>query len=473
MKFGGQIVLALVAIVGLVAGVTYLSHYRVTAPPTPTSTPVVSGRQNARPPNQLNFPITVWAWETGTAGEFEMQTKASETFWFDNPSPVDFDLGVNSVSCKCSGLSFCIFDAEEKKRYQRWVNCSAAAELAAGFAGPLSQISQINADQTAASKLNKVNLNWDEAKPKEDKSRRVPAGGGGLVKIGWTAKSGKVGEERIVAALWSQPKVETPTPRQDTYLEITVRLVPVVRVLPLPISEGLTGVQEANIGDIYPHDEKFKDFVCWSSVRAGFALKAEESTKDPCFHCTCTPLSSEDCKALSAMTQAAGYAIRALAGYRIRVTVRERLNDQMQMDLGPFSRKIKLTSDPDVDESNIRVTGVVRGDVTVGSESDNGRIVLGTIRSSTGYNKVVKISSPLSGLSLDLERVDPPDSFVKMKSLKPARQSSSGGSHWELAVEVPRGVSTGVIPEHTAVILRIPGNPPRRIRIPVTGIVYQ
>src|SRR5262245_15273170 len=229
MKFGGQIVLALVAIVGLVAGVTYLSHYRVAPPPSTTPLPPPP------PPtsHQLNFPITAWAWETGTAGEFEMQTKASETFWFDNPNPVDFDLGVNSVSCKCSGLSFCIFDAEQKKCYQRWANTSAAAELAAGFAGPLSQISQINADQTAASKLNKVNLNWDEAKPKEDKSRRVPAGGGGLVKIGWTAKPGKVGEERIVAALWSQPKVETPTPRQDTNLEITVRLVPVVRVLPL------------------------------------------------------------------------------------------------------------------------------------------------------------------------------------------------------------------------------------------------
>ena len=173
------------------------------------------------------------------------------------------------------------------------------------------------------------------------------------------------------------------------------------------------------------------------------------------------------------MTQAAGYAIRALSGYRIRVAVRERLNDQVQMDLGPFSRKIKLTSDPDVEESNINITGVIRGDVMVGSEADNGRIVLGTIRASTGYNKTVKISSPLAGLTLQLERVDPSDSFIKVKSLKPAWQSSAGGSHWELAVEVPRGVPTGKIPDHTAVILQIPGNLPRHIRIPVTGMVYQ
>jgi hypothetical protein len=121
----------------------------------------------------------------------------------------------------------------------------------------------------------------------------------------------------------------------------------------------------------------------------------------------------------------------------------------------------------------MRVGGVVRGDVTVGSESDNGRIVLGTIRASTGYNKVVKISSPLPDLTLQVERIDPPDSFVKVKSLKPARQSSAGGSHWELAVEVPRDVPTGKIPDHTAVILQIPGSLPRHIRIPVTGMVYQ
>ncbi len=56
-----------------------------------------------------------------------------------------------------------------------------------------------------------------------------------------------------------------------------------------------------------------------------------------------------------------------LTMYRVQVTVRERIGDK-QMDLGPFSRKIVLTSDqPDFPKNSVIVEGTVRGDVKVGS----------------------------------------------------------------------------------------------------------
>src|SRR4029077_14906857 len=144
---------------------------------------------------------------------------------------------------------------------------------------------------------------------------------------------------------------------------------------------------------------------------------------------------------LSTMTQQAGVPIRALSGYRVRVTVRERLNDQVQMELGPFSRKIMLKSDPDIEESFVNLTGVVRSDITVGSESDEGRIVFKqSIPSRTGKSRVVRGSSPQVGLVLEVKGIEPPASnFVKVKSLREVKLPGIGGSHWELTVEVPPG----------------------------------
>jgi hypothetical protein len=479
MKFGGQIALALVAIVGLVAGVTYLSQFRV-QPPEETqiiSTPIDQPSPQTSKPSpeayELKFPMTVWKWESPTAGEFEMEKTAYEEFWFDNPSPVDIELGVTSVNCKCSGLAFCILTEDQKKRYQGWAYPAAATELAVGTGGTLGQLDVLAIAQTALPLLN--GMNWQEMKPDQDKGVLVPPRGGGLVRISWKAKKGKVGEERLQIGLWSQAKIDTPSPRSYAGLEILVRLVPVVRALPLPIIEALEGGKEATIGDLYPNEEKFKDFVCWSSVRAGFSLTAVESTNDPCFTCTCTPLTAEECLGLSTLTQKAGVPIRALSGYRVRVNVRERLNDQIQMELGPFSRKILLKSDPDVEESFVTLSGVVRSDIMVGSEADKGRIVFRqSIPSRTGKIKVVKISSPQAGQALEVERIDPPaGNFVKVKSLKEVKSPGIGGSHWELTVEVPPGSPPGKIPEHTAVILKLPGAPPRYIRIPVVAMVYQ
>jgi hypothetical protein len=481
MKFGSQIALALVAVVGLVAGVTYLSQFRVRPPEATKATPIARNKEpSSRVPslqrvaNELNFPMTEWKWESPTAGEFEMEKTAHEEFWFENPSPVDIELGVTSVNCKCSGLAFCILTEDQKKRYQRWASAAAAAELAAGAGGVLEEYKQLAAEQGATAYLHQLKMNWQEMKPDQEKGVLVPPQGGGLVRVSWKAKKGKIGEERLAIGLWSQAKLDTPTPRVDTRLEILVRLVPVVRALPIPIIEALRGAKDTSIGDLGPNEERVKEFVCWSSVRAGFSLTAEESGHDPCFACRCTPLTAEECRSLSTLTQQAGVPIRALSGYRVRVTVHERINDHVQMELGPFSRRIRLKSDPDVEDSFVTLNGVVRSDIAVGSEADEGRIVFKqSIPSRTGKSRVVKVSSPQAGLNLEVQGVEPASNFVKVKSLKEVKLTGIGGSHWELTVEIPPGSPPGKIPEHTAVILRISGTPPRSIRIPVVGTVYQ
>src|SRR5262249_7627483 len=138
------------------------------------------------------------------------------------------------------------------------------------------------------------------------------------------------------------------------------------------------------------------------------------------------------------------------------------------------SRKIILKSDAAPEDVPLTLTGVVRSDITVGTEADKGRIVFGSFRSSVGIpNKVVKIAAPQPGIVLEFDHVEPPDAFVKVRSFKEVKRPEIGGSHWELAVEVPRGSPPGKIPDETAVIMKMPGTPPRHIRIPVRGMITQ
>jgi hypothetical protein len=462
MRLVGQIALALVAIVGVVAGVTYVSQYRITprteksGPPPPPAPP---GQEDV-----LKFAAPQWKWAGPTDGEVELRTTAYKDFWFENPRPVEVELGVTYVSCKCSGVSTCTLTEEKKKRYQSWAYAGAATETISGFGGFLNEFAWIGVRELG------LEMDWQDMKPEQRKSVLVPPSGGGLVRVAWKAKSEK-GNELLAVDLWSQAKLDTPTPRVDTRLEIGVRFVPVAQALPWLLVEAAESSKDPSIGDLDIREEKFKEWVCWSSVRAAFSLAVSESTNDPCFECTCTPLSAEECKSLSTRAQAMSIAIRALSGYRIRVTVHERLNDHAQMELGPFSRKILLKSDPDGEESFVRLTGMVRGDIAVGSESDEGRIRLKTFRAAAGTTKVVKVSARQPGIDLRFERIEPPAaSFLRVKPLKAVGTS---GLHWDLCIEVPPGCPPGKIPDHTAVILTIPGTQPRHVRIPVTGRATQ
>ena len=55
--------------------------------------------------------------------------------------------------------------------------------------------------------------------------------------------------------------------------------------------------------------------------------------------------------------------MRVLAGYRVQVTARERVSDDVQMDLGPFIRRLVLESDPGIDPATVFVAHLL-GDIS-------------------------------------------------------------------------------------------------------------
>jgi hypothetical protein len=466
MKFGSQIALALVAIVGLVGGITFLSQYRIgksgegSSPGSPNVpvTPIRGKPPGASNVPELKFPLMEFDWDPPSAGEFEFFTKNHYDFWFDNSNSVPIDLGLMSKSCKCSTLYLCVLTPEEAKRYVPVTAAAAAGELGFINTGILSAVTQLQLENEVAPDLRKLHLKWTEMPADEHKGTPVPAEGGGLVRVTWAGKKDKFGEERLSVVLWTQPHV-TPNPRTLVRLGLPLTWVPVLRVTP--------GKQD--LGDFSPREEKTAQFMCWSSVRATFPLSVRESTQDPCISCSIIPMTDDEYRSLQQSAP-----IRSLYGYRVRVTVRERLSDTVQMELGPFTRRIELTS-PGVQDALAQVTGIIRGDVTVGAEEDKGKIRMGSFRSETGKTRTVRLTALQPNLNLRIDRVEPPQAdYLKVKYLREVKSGTAESTkRWDLCVEVPPGSPEGTLPEHCAVILQIQGTPPRHIRIPVTGMVYQ
>ena len=83
----------------------------------------------------------------------------------------------------------------------------------------------------------------------------------------------------------------------------------------------------------------------------------------------------------------------------------------------------------------------------------------------------------LAGLELKQEyiRFEPPVlSCLQITLEKQPVTALDPRSRWRLQVAVPpNGLIEGPFPEHSAILLQIPGQPPRQIRIPVTGAATQ
>jgi hypothetical protein len=432
MKSWKQIVLAIVAVVGLVAGITFVKQYQiggVDESPQPTPQP----RPRPSPVEvKLNFPEgTIWEWKPPSAGQFEQQTKGYQDFWFQNDNPVPVVLGLRSKSCKCSEVLVAVLPADEVKKHR---NAIADAPR---------------------SKLNLQPLEIDEVK-----GATVANGAGGIVRLAWEDKKEKTDEdrhERLVVEVWVQ--AVGGGPKTVHHLELPVTFVPALRL----------DQRFANLDDLNLKEEKTAEFRCWSSTNPQFSLTAKAQREDPCFSCTCTPLSEKERKDLETASKS-----RVLCGYAVRVTAHERVSESIEMELGPFSRRILLTSDPGIEPTSVVVVGVVRGDIAV-STDEKGRIDLGPFPAKNGIIKSVRLLAYRPGLDLKLERVEPAGpNHLKVKFLNIVEPPLAGGrNRWELCVEVPPGSPSGRLPDHTAVLLTIPGSTPRHIRIPVTGYATQ
>lgn len=438
----------LAVVAGIVGGLTYLLHY--------TSSPATGGGGVVGPvgsASQLTIPVKTVEW--GEAAEFEVNAEGHYDFPYHNAETVPLSVGLVDSNCVCARVELCQLSPEDTRRFLTWsavthVLTAAAWKPVVGQ-NPVALLGHLW-DVAALERLNKASLRWERLE-KGGSPVVVSPGVAGLIRVIWKGKQQDA--IRLTAVLANrpadQPAVSPALPR----LEIALAFVPAVRIQPPFVT----------LPDLPTRGTAEAEFVAWSSTRPRFKLDAKADTQHPCVEVAVTPLTEAERERWAPTLKS-----RVQSGYLVRVKVHERRSDKEQLDLGPFRRKIELVSDAAAEPLHVELTGNVRGEVVLDASTD-GRLTLGSFPARTGMKKQFILVSDHPGAELlDEVVVEPPEAGYLVVKLGKDKQASGGGrTQWNLSVQVPPGRTAGTLPRGTAVVLKIQGDPPRRLRLPVTG----
>jgi len=455
MRFRTQIILAIIVLVGMVAGITFVSQYQ----PTKLTGPTVIKEPSSQPAITLSFPVKIVEWDPPTAGDFELGFPGHYDFWFENKNAVAVDLGLMQQSCKCSTVTACALTPAEADDFRRGLLEEGVGESGFAHGGVRTLLPSLFLSQQAMPQKQKPVPKWQKLEPQmanmmaPTTSLTVPPHSKGILRLTWDGKKNQLGSERLTLSLWTQAH-DRSSGRDTPHLE-----VPVVFHNPVELAPAAQAMDSLNY-----RESRTVEFICWSAARASFTLQARPEIPDPCFECSVTPLGTDECVLL-----AEKHKSRILAGYRVKVTAHESVNDH-QLDLGPFSRNIVLTTDASPDRAIAVVTGNVRGEISVGAEEDNGKVRLESFPARSGTAKEVFILAQQPGLQLKSDIKVEPSSLDYLKvSLK-----GDGDDRWLLFVKVQPGCPPGKLPADAAAVVTIQNNSSsRQIRIPITGRAYQ
>ncbi len=267
-----------------------------------------------------------------------------------------------------------------------------------------------------------------------------------MVRLSWEGK--KAGPERLHARLWTEQEPHGRLPAET--LQAAVTFVPPVLVEPAVVKvRDLTasGQQET------------AEFTAWSATRASFPLAVQEEKPGGHIACTWKPLTEEQLREF-----ARSQKLPVKAGYRVSVTVHER-REGAPLDLGPLERKLLVTGPAGSEPAAVRVAGLVRGAVATASPEDAEGIHLRSFSTAAGAGKTVPLVAEDEKVQLRLEAATPDYLDVRLEP----RETTDGRRRWDLHVKVPPRAVVGPLPPEAAVILRLEGTAPRRLRLPVSG----
>jgi hypothetical protein len=282
--------------------------------------------------------------------ESEIRQADFYDFWFENKKNVPLKVKLQVVGCKCTTVDTVLLPEDAR---------------------PLTK-EQL--DERA-----KAGLEWKELARDGSKSVTVPAQALGGVRLNW--KGEHAGADTVRAELLA----EQPSGAVElVQLQVPVFYVDPVRVAAEDFPTDPSRLEsEAPLGIITGGETKSAKFLCWSSSRKEFKLTVIPPS-DPCVTCSLTdPLTEDECKKL---TDKRG--TRVLCGYRLTVTVNERSESGRQMDLGYFRRRVVLESAETKAEAV--VTGMVKGEITIGVEADKGLFNLASFPASSGADLSLK-----------------------------------------------------------------------------------
>ena len=451
-----QVVVLLAVLVGGVFGLTLLTQY--------TKAPVQRAADKAGPGRSvppLRVPENQAVWDTNDTNyvaEFEKgpQGQGHYDFWVSNANPKPVSVSLLSKSCTCAEVKLGIVPA--------------AALAAARAANPSRQ--EVLGDKLGVSSPPGVDVlkefpelakavEWHPLVRERDLPPvpvTVPAADPtagtqlAVIRLGWEARDVK--SMRLAAEVQHQ---------FDNNLETTRFEVPLQIVPPLLVS-----APSLNIGDLSYGEQRDARLFIWSATRPAIDdLRVEEVLHDPCTEVGApVPLNSKELEQLPTYLLQSGMTpqrTKPRCAYVVKVTVSEHRGNN-QLELGPLSRKL-LVKGADEQEVPVMLTGHVRGAIRVGEANDRDRIDLGSFRAERPWEKEIIVTSSDPNLRLEVVQKVPESLKVELKD----QRGGLGQKRWRLWIGVEPNTFSGLLPSDTAVYLQTLTNPPRRMRVPVTG----
>ncbi len=470
MRTAIQVALALVAIMALVAGVTYLAQYGPkSGGVTPESNnaagqPPVAGNQGQPDNGTIAFATQKVQWTEKHEGDFEKAKKGHHDLFFRNQSLTPTVIGLEYKNCKCTDAAIMPLSKEQLPAFDKWVGTSSATILAGLQRGPLACVSLMGWEYMAVPKLFGLEMVWHGLEQGKA-TVTIPPEGGGVLRIQFEGKKDLTGDFLVKAGLWAEPEGQ---PNRRTHGEVEVQIN---YVAPVVLTNSQINLESFNAGD-----EKSGETLLYSTTDGGFDLYANQPHPSPLIDVRIEDLTSAE---IAEYKKAEILEPRTLAAKRIKITVHERLGEANKMDLGPFYRKIFLSkSKDDPEDAMVVVGGEIRGELVVGAPEDRGRIDMKTFRSERGVDRTVAVLAQQPNLELDTKVVRVyPENLQDFMNVTVEKAKPIGGekrNRWHLHVSLKPGFPPGKFPEGTAVFLQIAGTtPPRQIRIPIIGMAYQ
>jgi hypothetical protein len=453
-----RVLVPIVLVVALIAGVTFVSMY--TGKPAPVKTTTPAGEM------PLNFPNTVSVWDP----DDDTFVAASEPngvrfydFWFTNTNPQVVKLAARSKSCTCTSVLLNLVTPELSDALLTARVTSAAANMLSAV--PLPDLPGI------AAELMLENREWVELKDKAEETD-VPAADPvrgpqvGAVRLFWKGKGTGIdplGPRRLRAELTAhlpgQPAVSLPN--FDMTLKVTT---------PLNVSPPRPDLE---VYEIRQGDRKSAECIVWSQTRESFELTPREVDDDPCFEFQVSaPLGPAELAKINGLLN---NETRVLTARRVVVTVSEEAKGK-HLPIGPLERLVKfkvVSRGTELPESpSMTVKGIVRGDLQIGKPADKDMVQLGDFDTKYVQSKTIRIVATKPGMKLSLDAKQesvPAGVQVKLDPLP----DEGGKSRWDLSVSVPPETLSGALSPTAAILLKIEGDPPRAVRVPLVGTAYR
>ncbi len=428
--------LIFVVVVGAVTWVVqYMPNYRSAER---KSTPIT---KNDNAPKELvafNRATATWdANDPDYVKEYERGSRGHYDFFVESKVDEALEFGLFRTSCDCTSLEFALLPRAEWDRLTQEQAATPGKAL----------------DFTAT---------WTKLEPGETKLASLPAASQAVVRITWNGKKESGSRLRLGVEVFAQPNGEISR-RVFQRLE-----VPVVMAMHMMFEPS-----RLYFGPLAPMDKQVGDFTVWSATRDRLDVRCVDKDEKvhPNFEFETRPLSTLELQQLQASLKEKKNLSRVLSATRVKVTVHEQRNGSF-LHQGVYQQSVymKLPEDEEITPGPLMIV-TVKSDVEVGAAEDRGMLDLKSFSSLSGVSKRFVLWTE-NNVELESTKDHVP-SYIEVKLGKDKLQTRAGKTKWILQVTVPGGVAGGAFPENSVIILRIPGNSPRYLRIPVVGTAAQ